>query len=83
MNELYTMSIKELLFSLKYSREGKAYDYWKMGIAAGIGVNSKSYPKDPKALSPELFEKKKSVRMPKWLEEDYGKRINNMYKKGG
>ncbi len=82
LEELYAMSIKELLFSLKYIREGKAYEYWKIGIAAGSGFNAKNYPKDPKTLSPELFEKKPSVRMPKWLEEDYGKKINQIYREG-
>lgn len=75
------MSIKELLFSLKYKREGDAYTYWKLGLMFRIGNNAKTYPKDPKTASPDLFEKKKSVKMPDWLVEDYGKRINKMYER--
>ncbi len=73
------MSIKELLFSLKYKREGDAYLYWKIGAMVRIGVNGKNYPRDARTASPELFEKKKSVRMPDWLAEDYGKKINKIY----
>lgn len=48
-----------MLFELKYTREGKAYHYWKIGIACGTGFGAKSYPKNPEAMSPELFEKKR------------------------
>lgn len=65
-----------MLFELKYTREGKAYDYWKIGIAAGMGFNAKTYPKEPKVMSPELFEKQKSVAIPDWLKDDYEQRIN-------
>lgn len=73
------MSVKEMLFELKYTREGKAYDYWKTGIAVRVGFNASSYPKTPKDLSPELFEKEPSVKVPEWLKEDYSKKVNNKY----
>lgn len=75
------MSIKELLFSLKYQREGDAYYYWKIGMMSRIGFNGKHYPKDPKEASPELFEKKKSAKMPEWLLSDYEKKLNEKYKR--
>jgi hypothetical protein len=75
------MSIKELLFSLKYKREGDAYYYWKVGLMARAGYNAKHYPKTPEEASPELFEKKKSAKMPDWLKEDYAKRLNEKYRR--
>ena len=72
------MSIKELLFSLKYKREGDAYLYWKMGVMVRM-ANSKSFPKKPEVASPELFEKKKGVKIPDWLKDDYTKRINEKF----
>lgn len=70
------MSIREMLFELKYTREGKAYDYWKMAISTGIGFSAKHFPKNPKEMSPELYEKAQSAPMPEWLKEDYEKKIN-------
>lgn len=73
------MSIKELLFSLKYKREGDAYLYWKIGLMARIGVNGKIYPNKPEEASPELFEKKKGVKIPDWLKDDYTKKIKSKF----
>lgn len=81
LEELYDMSIKELLFSLKYRREGDAYFYWKVGVMTRTGVNAKTFPKNPEAASPELFEKKKSAKMPDWLVEDYQKKLNEKFKR--
>ena len=77
--ELYEMSVKEMLFELKYAREGKAYNYWKIGMAVRIGFNAKNYPRTPKDMSPELFEKAPIVKMPDWLKYDYSKEINNQF----
>lgn len=78
---MYSMSIKELLFSLKYIREGDAYFFWKMGLTNRAAFGAKHYPKDDKEASPELFEKKKSVPMPSWLLEDYGNKLKEKYKR--
>jgi hypothetical protein len=75
------MSIKELLFSLKYQREGDAYYYWKMGLMTRIAQGAKHYPNTPKEASPELFEKKKPVKMPKWLLDDYEKKLNEKFRR--
>ena len=75
------MSIKELLFSLKYQREGDAYYYWKIGLMTRAGVNAKNYPKNPEEASPELFEKKKSVKFPEWLLDDYQKKLNEKFRR--
>lgn len=70
-----------MLFELKYTREGKAYDYWKIGISVREGFHAKNYSKTPRDSSPELFEKAPSVKMPEWLKKDYSEKINNKYKK--
>lgn len=77
--ELYNLSIKEMLFELKYIREGKAYEYWKLGLSMRYSFHSKNYPKTPKDMSPELYEKQPSVKMPDWLKDDYNKRINQKF----
>lgn len=71
------MSIKEMLFELKYIREGRALELWRQGVANRAGYHSKRYPKTPKDLFPDLFEKKKSIPMPDFLIDDYQKKINN------
>ena len=68
-----------MLFELTYTREGNAYNYWKLGMAVRVGFNAKHYPRSPKDFSPELFEKAPSVKMPDWLKNDYSKQINNKY----
>ncbi len=70
------MSIKEMLFELKYIREGKAMEYWRIGLATRAGYHAKDYPAKPKVLFPELYEKQKSVPMPDFLLKDYEKKIN-------
>lgn len=79
LQELYEMSIKELLFELKYAREGRAYDYWKIGIATRYAFGAKNFPKSPKDLSEELYEKPQAGKMPDWLKDDYNKKINNKF----
>lgn len=71
------MSIKEMLFELKYLREGKADYLWRLGLSMRAGHHSKSYYKTPKDMFPDLFEKQKSVPMPDFLKDDYMKRINS------
>ena len=68
LKELYDYSCKELLFILKYKREGLAAKY---------------YPAKLEEAIPELFEKnqKQHAPMPDWLREDYEKKINKAVKK--
>lgn len=75
LSELYEYSVKEILFILKYSREGLAYDVWRRANLIRAAVWGKNFPKVEEAL-PELFEKK-SVPMPDWLKEDYAKNLEN------
>lgn len=82
LKELYDYSCKELLFILKYKREGLAYRIWRLGSMNRAAFGAKVYPVKVEEAIPELFEKKKSgVPMPDWLREDYEKKINKSVKK--
>ena len=56
LQELYDYSAKELLFILKYRREGIAYEIWRNGTMSRA-ANSKEFPLSPEKALPELFEK--------------------------
>lgn len=76
LKELYDYSCKELLFILKYKREGLAFKLWRMGSMNRAAFGAKTYPSKLEEALPELFEKKKGMPMPDWLVEDYQKKIN-------
>ena len=81
LRTLYDYSCKELLFILKYKREGLAYKLWRMGSMNRAAFGAKTYPMKLEEGVPELFEKKKGAPMPDWLREDYEKKINKSVKK--
>lgn len=82
LKDLYDYSCKELLFILKYKREGLAYRIWRIGSMNRAAFGAKYYPAKIEEAIPELFEKKtQNVPMPEWLREDYEKRINKSVKK--
>ena len=81
LKTLYDYSCKELLFILKYKREGLAYKLWRVGSMNRAAFGAKSYPAKLEEAIPELFEKKPHAPMPDWLREDYEKKINKSVKK--
>ena len=81
LKDLYDYSCKELLFILKYKREGLAYKLWRMGSMNRAAFSAKVYPGKLEEAVPELFEKRQKAPMPEWLREDYEKRINKSVKK--
>lgn len=83
LKELYDYSCKELLFILKYKREGLAYKFWRMGSMNRAAFGAKYYPAKLEEAIPELFEKthQQHVPMPDWLRADYEKKINKAVKK--
>lgn len=82
LKDLYDYSCKELLFILKYKREGLAYRIWRIGSMNRAAFSAKYYPVKVEEAIPELFEKKtQNAPMPEWLREDYEKRINKAVKK--
>ena len=81
LRDLYDYSCKELLFILKYKREGVAYKLWRMGSMNRAAFGAKAYPAKLEEAIPELFEKKQHAPMPDWLRADYEKKINKAVKK--
>lgn len=81
LNTLYDYSCKELMFILKYKREGLAYKLWRMGSMNRAAFGAKYYPAKLEEAVPEMFEKKPKAPMPDWLREDYEKKINKAVKK--
>ena len=80
LRDLYDYSCKELLFILKYKREGLAYKLWRMGSMNRAAFGAKVYPVKVEETLPELFEKKQNAPMPEWLREDYERKINKAVK---
>ena len=77
LRDLYDYSCKELLFILKYKREGLAFKLWRMGSMNRAAFSAKYYPAKLEEALPELFEKnQQKAPMPEWLREDYEKKIN-------
>ena len=76
LNTLYDYSCKELLFILKYKREGLAFKLWRMGSMNRAAFGAKVYPAKLEEALPELFEKNQQQHapMPDWLREDYEKK---------
>lgn len=62
LNELYEYSLKEILFILKYRREGIAYEIWRTGTMTRA-AQGKSFPTKCEEAIPELFEKQPGVRV--------------------
>ena len=62
LKDLYDYSLKEILFILKYRREGMAYFIWRNGTMSRA-AQSKEFPGKPEKAMPELFEKKQGVKM--------------------
>lgn len=81
LKDLYDYSCKELLFILKYKREGLAFKLWRMGSMNRAAFGAKYYPTKLEETLPELFEPKPKAPMPDWLREDYEKKINKSVKK--
>ena len=81
LKELYDYSCKELLFILKYKREGLAYKIWRMGSMNRAAFSAKTYPVKLDEAMSDLFEPKPKAPMPDWLVEDYQQKLNKSVKK--
>ena len=81
LRDLYDYSCRELLFMLKYKREGLAYKIWRLGSMNRAAFGAKAYPAKLEEAIPEMFEKKQNAPMPDWLREDYEKKLNKSIKK--
>ena len=73
LKDLYEYSLKELLFILKYRREGMAYFIWRNGTMSRA-AQSKEFPRKPDVAMPELFEKQQGVKI-----KDLPTELQNMF----
>ena len=64
INELYEMTVKELIDTLIARRKGMAYRIWKQAYLIAWAVMGKHYPKTPEKASPELYPPKPRIKMP-------------------
>ena len=78
MKELYDYSAKELLFILKYRREGLAYEIWRQGTMHRAAI-SKDFPGSAEKAIPELYEKQ-SVDISKLPDEFRKRYVSNLQK---
>lgn len=73
-DELYNMTLKELTKTLEQRRKGLAYIMWKQSMLTGWSAMGKDYPKTPEEACPELFPRKRTIKMPNWLKEKWLKK---------
>ena len=58
------MTVSELIDTLLARRRGLGYRIWKQSYLTAWAVVGKHFPKEPEKASPELFPKKKTIKMP-------------------
>ena len=75
--EMYDMTLKELVDTLTARRKGFGYRVWKEAYFIAWACMGKNFPRSPQKASPELFneQKKKTIKMPpNLLQKELGKR---------
>lgn len=72
IDELYNMTVKELMMSLRCTNKGLSYKMYKQAVLINQGIAGK-LPQRHEEANPELFPKKKSYVMPDWVKERYYK----------
>ena len=72
IDELYSMTVKEMLDALESLRKNNAFFLWKQAYLIGVAFGGKKYPKNPEEAVPEYFPKP-SIPMPDFLREDWVK----------
>ena len=65
-NELYEMTMYELVKTLENRRKGLAYEIWRLASLTRSPF-AKNFPSTPEEAMPELFPKKEGIRMPDFL----------------
>jgi hypothetical protein len=63
-DQLYEMTVSELIDTLIARRKAKGYELWKQAYLISWAVMGKNYPKTPEEASPELYQSKKRIKMP-------------------
>lgn len=62
--EMYEMTVSELLDILEARRKALGYHLWKGAYLTAWAVMGKNFPKTPEKASPELYRKRKTIQMP-------------------
>lgn len=63
-DQLYDMTVSEMIDTLTAKRRAQGYAMWKQAYLIKWAVLGKHFPKSPEEASPELFVKKKRIKMP-------------------
>ena len=63
-DDLYDMTVAELIDTLIARRKGLAYRMWKQSYLTAWAVMGKRFPRLPEKASPELYPKKPTIKMP-------------------
>lgn len=72
--QMYKMTIRELLKTLEQRKKGLAYKMWKTANLTGTSIAGKEFPSTPEEASPELYPPKVSIKMPDFLKEKWLKK---------
>lgn len=81
-NEMYDMTLSELIDTLEYRKKGLGYELWKQSVLITMGIgdllkdkNSKSiFPKTPQDACPELYPPKPTLKISVKLNKKYEER---------
>lgn len=77
--QLYEMTVSELIDTLQSRRKGLGYKLWKQAYLISWAVFGKNYPKTPQAANPDLYPRKTSIKMPpNLLKRELEKRGGNI-----
>ena len=77
-DQLYDMTVSELIDTLEARRKGLGYKIWKQSYLIAWAVMGKQYPKTPEKASPELYKKKKTMKMPPNLLKEHLKQMGEI-----
>ena len=72
--QMYQMTVRELLKTLEQRKKGLAYEMWKIANLTGASFGSKNFPSTPEEACPELYPPKFSIKMPDFLKEKWIKK---------
>lgn len=73
MSELYDMTFRELIISLREKNKGLGYEMWRNATLIG-SLLAGEFPETPEKASPELYPPQPKYKMPDFLVEKAIKR---------
>lgn len=75
-NDMYDLTMSELLNTIEQRKKGLAYEIWKLG---NLSQMLEKYPENPEKACPELYPPKKTIEMPDFLKKKYYERSGAKY----